>query len=93
MWTKDLPNNVKIAVAVSGGADSVALLDGLVCVAAEKGLGAEGQFCAKLFLAMRKTSVLLSQKCGELSKTRNNTAIVWFLWAGVRSLAHSCLSN
>ena len=47
-------------------------------VAAEKGLGTEGQFCAKLFLAMRKTSVLLSQKCGELSKTRNNTAIVWF---------------
>ena len=38
MWTKDLPNNVKIAVAVSGGADSVALLDRLVCVALEKGL-------------------------------------------------------
>ena len=38
MWMKDLPNNVKIAVAVSGGADSVALLDRLVCVALEKGL-------------------------------------------------------
>ena len=35
MWTKELPNNVKIAVAVSGGADSVALLDRLVCVAEE----------------------------------------------------------
>ena len=36
-------------------------------VAAEKGLGAEGQFGARLFLALRKTSVVLSQKCGALS--------------------------
>ena len=45
MWTKDLPNNVKIAVAVSGGADSVALLDRLVCVAAEKGLSLSVVHC------------------------------------------------
>ena len=37
MWTKDLPNNVKIAVAVSGGADSVALLDKLFCEAEARG--------------------------------------------------------
>ena len=40
-------------------------------VAAKKGLGAEEQFCAKLFLALRKISVVLSQKCGALSKSRN----------------------
>ncbi len=45
MWTKDLPNNVKIAVAVSGGADSVALLDGLACVAKEKGLSLSVVHC------------------------------------------------
>ncbi len=35
MLTKDLPKKVKIAVAVSGGADSVALLDKLVCLSKE----------------------------------------------------------
>ena len=42
-------------------------------VAVEKGLGAEGQFGVKLFLALRKISVLLSQKCGELSTSRHYT--------------------
>ena len=40
-------------------------------VAAEKGLGAEGRGSANPFLALRKTSVVLSQKCGELSKSRH----------------------
>lgn len=35
MLTKDLPKKVKIAVAVSGGADSVALLDKLACLSKE----------------------------------------------------------
>lgn len=36
-------------------------------VAAEKGLGAEGRSCARSFLALRKISAMLSQKCGALS--------------------------
>ena len=36
-------------------------------VAAEKGLGAEGRGSANPFLALRKISAVLSQKCGELS--------------------------
>ena len=51
-------------------------------VAVEKGLGAEGQFGAKLFLALRRISVMLSQKCGELSKSRHCTAIRWFMGRG-----------
>ena len=51
-------------------------------VAAEKGLGAEGQFGAKLFLALRKISVMLSQKCGELSKTRKYATAVAFVGRG-----------
>ena len=38
MITKDLPKKARIAVAVSGGADSVALLDKLVCLSKEWGL-------------------------------------------------------
>ncbi len=51
-------------------------------VATEKGLGAEGQFGAKLFLALRKISVLLSQKCGELSKPVNVPPEVAFVGRG-----------
>ena len=40
-------------------------------VAAEKGLGAEGRRSATPFLALRKTSAVLSQKCGELSTPVN----------------------
>lgn len=36
-------------------------------VAVEKGLGAEGRFCARSILALRKISAMLSQKCGALS--------------------------
>lgn len=45
MLTKELPKNVKIAVAVSGGADSVALLDKLVLVAEERGLSLSVVHC------------------------------------------------
>ncbi len=41
----DLPKNVKIAVAVSGGADSVALLDKLVLLAAECGFSLSVVHC------------------------------------------------
>ena len=51
-------------------------------VAARKGLGAEGQFCAKLFLALRKRSVVLSQKCGELSKSRHRAILMAFVGRG-----------
>ncbi len=51
-------------------------------VAVEKGLGAEGQFGAKLFLALRKISVMLSQKCGELSKSRNCAILDGFCGQG-----------
>ena len=51
-------------------------------VAAEKGLGAEGQFGAKLFLALRKISAVLSQKCGELSTPVNVPPKVAFVGRG-----------
>ncbi len=84
MWTKDLPNNVKIAVAVSGGADSVALLDRLVCVAAEKGLSlsvvhcehqirgqesfADADFVQKLAESYGLECRLFSEDCPALAK-------------------------
>ncbi len=84
MWTKDLPNNVKIAVAVSGGADSVALLDGLVCVALEKGLSlsvvhcehqirgkdslADAEFVQKLAESYGLECHLFSEDCPALAK-------------------------
>ena len=84
MWTKDLPNNVKIAVAVSGGADSVALLDRLVCVAPEKGLSlsvvhcehqirgqeslADADFVQKLAEGYGLEYYLFSEDCPALAK-------------------------
>ena len=41
-------------------------------VAVEKGLGAEGRFCARSILALRKISAMLSQKCGALSTPVHN---------------------
>ena len=51
-------------------------------VAVEKGLGAEGRFCARSILALRKISAMLSQKCGELSKTRKYATVVAFVGRG-----------
>ena len=51
-------------------------------VAAKKGLGAEGRSCARPFLALRKISVVLSQKCGELSKSRRCAAFGGFMGRG-----------
>ncbi|MBQ2740775.1 MAG: tRNA lysidine(34) synthetase TilS [Clostridia bacterium] len=84
MWTKDLPNNVKIAVAVSGGADSVALLDRLVCVALEKGFSllvvhcehgirgaeslADAEFVRGLAEEYGLEFVLFSEDCPALAK-------------------------
>ena len=51
-------------------------------VAAEKGLGAEGRSSARSILALRKISVMLSQKCGELSKTRKYATAVAFVGRG-----------
>ena len=51
-------------------------------VATEKGLGAEGQFCVRLFLALRKISVMLSQQCGELSTSRKCAAVGGFVGRG-----------
>lgn len=45
MLTNQLPKNVKIAVAVSGGADSVALLDKLVAASKEYGLSLSVVHC------------------------------------------------
>lgn len=45
MLRLDLPKNVKIAVAVSGGADSVALLDKLVLLSAECGFSLSVVHC------------------------------------------------
>ena len=45
MLQSDLPNNVKIAVAVSGGADSVALLHKLVGLSAERGFSLSVVHC------------------------------------------------
>ena len=51
-------------------------------VAAEKGLGAEGHSGARLFLALRKTSAVLSQKCGALSKSRKHAISMAFVGRG-----------
>ncbi len=45
MLQMDLPKNVKIAVAVSGGVDSVVLLDRLVCLAKQQGLSLSVVHC------------------------------------------------